>query len=416
MLIIKNGMIHDAVNREAYKGIIVVKDGKIAQVAKANDPDLAYLINNLNSLNGTTGFVGGTGIGGGSENCEMDDNNQVIDAEGLDIYPGLVDAHCHLGLDGYGIGFEGQDYNEMNDIITPQLRAIDGFNPQDETIKLAREGGVTCVGTGPGSSNVLGGMFVAVKTVGHRVDDMVVKFPVAMKCAFGENPKRCYKDKNNYSRMTTAFHLREMLKKATEYNAKLEAADDDLSKMPAYDAKLEALIPVIKGKLPLKAHAHRADDIFTAIRIAKEFNVNLTIEHCTDGSLIANDLAKEGYPVAVGPSFGHATKYELKNKSFETPGVLAKAGCQVSIITDSPVIPQQYLAMCAGLAVKSGMDEFDALKAITINPAKHLTIADRVGSLEAGKDADIVITEGNIMNSDSTVKMTIIDGRIVYKA
>ena len=205
-----------------------------------------------------------------------------------------------------------------------------------------------------------------------------------------------------------------MLFKTKEYDEKLKAAENDSSKKPPYDAKLEALLPVIRGELPWKAHAHRADDIFTAIRIAKEFNVKLTIEHCTDGSLIAEDLAKEGYPLAVGPSLGHATKYELKNKSFRTPGILAKAGCQVSIITDAPVIPQQYLSLCAGLAVKSGMDEFEALKAITIHPAKHLGIEDRVGSIEIGKDADLVICDGNIMDSATEVIYTIIDGQVVY--
>lgn len=381
MLYIKNGLIHDAVSKEPYPADLLIQDGKIKEILPPGS------------------FTG---------------DATVIDAVGQNVYPGLVDAHSHLGLDGYAIGFEGQDYNERNDIITPQLRAIDGINPQDETLKLALEGGVTCVGTGPGSSNVLGGMFVAMKPYGHRIDDMIVKFPVAMKCAFGENPKRCYKDKDNYSRMSTAFKLRDMLFKTKEYDEKLKAAENDSSKKPPYDAKLEALLPVIRGELPLKAHAHRADDIFTAIRIAKEFNVKLTIEHCTDGSLIAEDLAKEGYPLAVGPSFGHATKYELKNKSFRTPGILAKAGCQVSIITDAPVIPQQYLSLCAGLAVKSGMDEFEALKAITIHPAKHLGIEDRVGSIEIGKDADLVICDGNIMDSATEVIYTIIDGQVVY--
>ena len=388
MLLIKNGCIHDAVSREPYIADIMVENGKITAI--------------------NTGTMLSGALPDSMDNCEA----EVLDIKGLNVYPGLVDAHSHLGLDGYAIGFESQDYNEMNDIVTPQLRAIDGFYPQDETVKLAREGGVTCVGTGPGSSNVLGGMFMAVKTYGHRVDDMVVKFPVAMKCAFGENPKRCYKDKGNYSRMTTAFRLRDMLRKAVEYDIRLQGATEDDSKLPQYDAKLEAMLPVIRGELPLKAHAHRADDIFTAIRIAKEFGVKLTIEHCTDGALIADDLAKEGFPVAVGPSFGHATKYELRNKSFTTPGILAKAGCQVSIITDAPVIPQQYLALCAGLAVKSGMDEFDALKAITINPAKHLMIEKRV---EVGKDADFAICDGNIMKSDSVLRYTIIDGKVVFK-
>lgn len=400
MLIIKNGMIHDAVNREARIGTIIAKNGKIEKIFYEKD---------------TEGNVVKSELENEEVNGNADGEKQIIDAAGLDVYPGLVDAHSHLGLDGYAVGFASQDYNEMNDIVTPQLRAIDGFYPQDETVKLAREGGVTCVGTGPGSSNVLGGTFMAVKTYGHRVDDMVVKSPVAMKCAFGENPKMCYKDKGNYSRMTTAFRLRDMLKRAEEYDIKLQGAAEDDSKLPPYDAKLEAMLPVIRGELPLKAHAHRADDIFTAIRIAKEFGVKLTIEHCTDGALIADDLAAEGFPVAVGPSFGHATKYELRNKSFTTPGILAKAGCKVSIITDAPVIPQQYLALCAGLAVKSGMDEFAALQAITINPAKHLTVEKRVGSIEIGKDADFAISSGNIMNSESILKYTVIDGNIVYK-
>lgn len=400
MLCIKNGTIYDAVNREPYRGTIIVENDKISEILTGEDADGAALDEKL------TDYVKSVSV----------EQMNIIDASGMNVYPGLVDAHSHLGLDGYAVGFEGQDYNEMNDILTPQLRAIDGFYPQDETVKLAREGGVTCVGTGPGSSNVLGGMFMAVKTYGHRVDDMVVKFPVAMKCAFGENPKKCYKDKGNYSRMTTAFKLRDMLKRAIEYDRKLKNAGEDESKLPPYDAKLEALVPVVKGELPLKAHAHRVDDIYTAIRIAREFGVGLTIEHCTDGHLIADDLAIEGYPVAVGPSFGHATKYELKNKSFATPGILAKAGCQVSIITDAPVIPQQYLALCAGLAVKSGMDEFEALRAITINPARHLTIEARVGSIEAGKDADFAICRGNIMNSESKLKYTIINGKVVYEA
>lgn len=384
MLIIKQGTLHDAVQREPYVADILVENGKITKIAPVLE---GKIINEA----------------------------QILDATGLQVYPGFVEAHCHLGLDGYAIGFEGADYNEMTDALTPQLSAIDGLNPQDESIRLAMEGGVTCVAAGPGSSNVLGGTFTVYKTVGKRIDDMVIKEKAAMKCAFGENPKRCYKDKDNYSRMSTASKLRIMLEKTKEYIARKEAAGEDVLKMPAYDPKLEALIPVIQGELPLKAHAHQANDIYTAIRIAKEFQVGLAIDHCTDGSLIAEDLAKEGYPVAVGPTLGHATKFELKNKSFATPGDLASAGCQVSIITDSPVIPQQYLALCAGLAVKSGMDEFDALKAITINAAKHIGVEDRVGSLEVGKDADFVMAEGNPMVSDTKIKYVLIDGKVTYE-
>ncbi len=380
MLLIKNGRIHDMVDEKPYEADILVKDGKIEKIGK-----------------GLTAPA----------------DAEVVDAAGKDVYPGFVDAHSHLGLDGYGIGFEGQDYNEMNDIVSPQLRGIDSFNPLDPTVHMAAEGGVTCVGTGPGSANVLGGTFIAVKTTGKRVDDMIVKDPIAMKCAFGENPKRCYKDKNNFARMSTASKLREMLFKAQDYKARKEAAGDDPLKKPAFDMKLEALIPVLNGEIPLKAHAHQANDILTAIRIAKEFGVKMTLEHVTEGHLIVDELAKENLPCAVGPSLGHATKFELQNKSWKTPGILAKAGCQVSIITDAPVIPQQYLPLCAAMAIRAGMDRYAALKAITINPAKHLGVADRVGSLEVGKDADIQIYSGDPLDGISVPEAVYINGKKV---
>ena len=380
MICIKNGMLHNAICPEAFQADILIEDGKIAKI--------------------------GTDL-------EIPEGTQVIDAAGLEVYPGFVEAHGHIGLDGYGIGFEGMDYNEMNDIACPQMRGIDGVKAMDPAFKKAAMAGVTCVATGPGSANVLGGTFTAIKTVGKRVDDMIVKEAVAMKCAFGENPKRCYKDKGNCTRMSTAYKLREMLFKAKEYQAKLEAAGDDLTKKPAFDMKMEALLPVLRKEMPLKAHAHATDDIFTALRIAKEFDVKITLEHVTEGHLIVEELAKENVPMAVGPTMTSASKYELRNKSFITPGVLAKAGCQVSIITDSPVIPQEHLPLCAGLAVKAGMDPFAALQAITINPAKHIGVEDRVGSLEEGKDADIVITDGCPFEVSTTVKMVFIDGKIV---
>ena len=382
-LVIRQGLVHDAVHRSPYMADILVEEGKIKKILPKLEEDTIK-------------------------------NAKILDAAGLWVYPGFVEAHCHLGLDGYGIGFEGADYNEVTDSLTPQLSAVDGLNPQDESIRFAMEAGVTCVAAGPGSSNVLGGTFTVYKTVGKRIDDMIVKERAAMKCAFGENPKVCYKEKDNYSRMSTASKIRIMLMRTREYLAKQEAAGEDIWKRPPYDPKLEALIPVIQGTLPLKAHVHQANDIYTAIRIAKEFHVGLALDHCTDGSLIADDLAKEGYPVAVGPSLGHATKFELKNKSFATPGDLVRAGCQVSIITDSPVIPQQYLALCAGLAVKSGMDEFEALKAITIQAARHIGVQDRVGSLEVGKDADLVIAAGNPLVSDTKTQFVIIDGKVTY--
>ncbi len=380
MYLLKNGLIYDAVHPEAYRGDILVKDGRIAEIG---------------------------------ESLAAPSDCRVLDLQGKNVYPGFVDAHCHIGLDGSGIGFEGDDCNEMTDILTPQLRAIDGIYPQDPTFSEAVHAGVTTVCTGPGSANVLGGQFAVIKTVGDRVDDMVVNPMAAMKCAFGENPKRCYKDKNNYSRMSTASKLREALLKAREYMEKKERAGEDPDKRPAFDMKLESLIPVLRGEIPLKAHAHRTDDIFTAIRIAKEFNVKLTLEHVTEGHLVVDQLKNEPYPMAVGPSLGHATKFELRNKSFTTPGILAKAGCKVSIITDSPVIPENYLPLCAGLAIKSGMDEFAALQAITINPAFHIGAQDRVGSLEPGKDADIVVMEGSCFEVSSTTSLVMVNGKVV---
>ena len=382
--LIHNGLIHDAVHCEAYVADILLADGKIAA------------------------------IGGG---LTAPADAAVFDADGLEVYPGFVDAHTHIGLDGYGIGYEGCDYNEMNDIWTPQLRAIDGINPRDPSLADARRAGVTCVCTGPGSANVLGGTFLAMKTVGDRVDKMVVRDPVAMKCAFGENPKRCYRDKCDSTRMSTAAFLRGALMQARDYGARKQAANGDVTKMPAYNQKLEALLPVLAREIPLKAHAHQANDIFTALRIAREFNLRLTLEHVTEGHLIVDELAGEkDVPMAVGPSLTFASKFELQNKSWSTPAVLTAAGCHVSIITDSSVIPQQYLPLCAGMAIKAGMDPFDALKAITINPAEHIGVADRVGSLEVGKDADLVITAGSPFEVLTEVKAVFIDGARIEQA
>ncbi|MBQ8994597.1 MAG: amidohydrolase [Oscillospiraceae bacterium] len=381
-MLLKNGNIHDAVNRDAYIGDIRLENGKIVEIGTQLEP-----------LEG----------------------EEIYDAGGAQVYPGFVDAHSHLGLDNYGMGFEGHDYNEMGDMVACQLRGIDSFYPQDKAIPMALSGGVTTVGVGPGSANVLGGTFFAVKTFGNCVDDMIVRDPVAMKCAFGENPKRCYKDKGDSARMTTAAKLREMLFAAKDYLARKELAGEDLRSRPKYDMKMEALIPVLKGEIPLKAHAHRADDICTAIRIAKEFGVRLTLEHVTEGHLIVEELKRANVPLAVGPTLTNASKIELVNKTFDTPGILARAGLQVSIITDAPVIPEQYLPLCAGLAVKAGMDPFDALKAITINPARHLGVEDRVGSLEVGKDGDVVVADGDPMESSTKVLAVFLDGKKVFE-
>jgi len=383
MLLIKNAHIKPMVGEELANGCILADDnGKIAAIgAELTAPE---------------------GV-------------QVIDAEGRLVTPGCVEAHCHVGLHGQCLRWEGADYNESTDPITPQVRAIDSFDTFDGMLAEGIQGGVTTVCTGPGSANVVGGTFAAIKLTGKRVDKMIIKDPVAMKCAFGENPKRVYGQggkKSPMTRMATAALLREVLFKTRRY-----LDDKESGKNPGFDMKLEAMIPVIKGEIPLKAHAHRSDDILTSIRIAKEFGVKITLDHCTDGALIADELAEEGLPAFVGPSLGGKTKIELLHKSFSTPKVLTDAGVKVSIITDAPVIPLQYLPMCAALAVKEGLGCEDAWKAITINPAESTGIGDRVGSLEPGKDGDVVIWTANPMETVGAESfMTIVDGKIVYRA
>ena len=382
MLLIKNGYVKTMAGADIENGCVLIDDnGKIAAV--------------------------------GTDICA--DGAAVIDAGGRLVTPGCVEAHCHIGVDNSKMRWEGMDYNEMSDPVTPHMRAIDGINPIDETFPLALRNGVTTACTGPGSANVVGGTFVAIKLAGNRVDDMILKNPLAMKVAFGENPKGCYGQrggKTPITRMATAALLRELLFKSRNYLQAKEAG-----KEPNFDMKLEAMIPVIKKEIPLKAHAHRADDIFTAIRIAKEFDVDLTLDHCTDGELIADQLAAEGYPAFIGPSFGGKTKIELANKSFTTPGVLHRAGVPISIITDAPVIPLEHLPMCAGFAVSAGLDAEEGWRSITINPATQTGIGDRVGSLEVGKDGDVVIWQDDPLTVIGTeAYLTVVDGKVVYRA
>jgi imidazolonepropionase-like amidohydrolase len=383
MLLIKNANIHTMADRDYENGMILIEDGKIKEIGE-----------NINVSNGT----------------------EVIDVHGRYVMPGMIDAHCHVGLFEGGTGKPGIDGNEIVDPVTPQLRAIDAINPRDIYFKEASEGGVTTISTGPGSANVIGGQFTIMKTHGDRVDDMIVEECSAMKIAFGENPKRCYGNikKSPSTRMATAAILRESLIKAKNYLAKKEKAKDDSSKMPEYNMKMEELSKVINKQIPLKAHAHRADDILTALRIAKEFDVDITLDHCTEGHLIV-DYLKEGYQkgTIVGPSLSNRSKVELQNLTFKTPGVLAKEGVKVAIMTDHPVIPIQYLPVCAAMASREGMDEDKALKAITINAAEILGIQDRVGSLEKGKDADIVVYSGHPFDLRNKINMVIIDGEII---
>lgn len=381
MLLIKNGKIKTMVTPDLENGSVLIgNDGKIVAVG---------------------------------ENIEVTPDTTVIDAGGRLVTPGCVEAHCHIGVHNSAMRWEGADYNERSDPLTPHMRAIDGINPIDETFTLALKHGVTSACTGPGSANVVGGTFAAIKLAGNRIDDMIIKNPVAMKCAFGENPKGVFGQnggKAPVTRMATAAMLRELLFKTRNYIAAKESG-----KEPTFDMKLEAMIPVIKKEIPLKAHAHRADDIFTSIRIAKEFDVNLTLDHCTDGALIADDLAKEGYPAFVGPSFGSKTKIELRNKDFTTPSVLHAAGVNVSIITDAPVIPLEYLTLCAGLAVSAGLPYEQAWRAVTVNPAVQTGIGDRVGSLEPGKDGDVVIWNADpLTDIGTTAYTTVVNGKVVY--
>ena len=340
------------------------------------------------------------------KNLTANEGEDVQDLNGLYVFPGLVESHCHLGMEETAIRFEGDDVNEITDPITPNMRGIDGCNPMDETIESALKGGVTTVAAGPGSANVLGGTFFAYKTKGNCIDEMTIENPIAMKAAFGENPKRCYQGKKIDTRMQISALLRETLEKTKEYLAKKEAGKD-----VAYDQKLEAMIPVVKRELPLKCHAHRADDILTAIRIAKEENIKITLDHVTDARSILPQIKESGFPCICGPALTHKSKFELANMSFETPNELYKAGILFSIITDSPVIPQQYLSLSAALAAKAGLPEYEAIKAITINPAKILGLDNRVGSIKVGKDADFVICTKNILDTQNEITAVYVDGK-----
>lgn len=393
MLLIKNGYIMTMTGVDYKRGYVLVDNGKIA------------------------------GIGDSIENIDKSvlpgEDTLIIDAEGKYVLPGFIDAHCHVGMWEDSVGFEGDDGNEMTDPITPHLRAIDGVYYMDRSFVEAREAGITTVVTGPGSANVIGGQFAALKTYGRRIEEMIVKEPVAMKVALGENPKTVYNDKKQspMTRMATAALLRESLYNAKEYKKLLDEYNENKEEKdkPDYDMKMEALLKVLNKEIPLKAHAHRADDILTAIRIAKEFEIDITIEHCTEGHLIKDILLEEGVTACVGPLLTDRSKIELRNQSLKAPGILSHAGLKVAITTDHPCIPVQYLSLCAAMAVKEGMDENEALKAITINAAEITGIDSRVGSLKAGKDADIVIFDGHPLELKSKVLSTIINGKVVFE-
>lgn len=383
MLLLEHAIIHpmkeeSGKKEDTFTGSILVKNGRILEVS----PHLTLPA---------------------SADCE------VIDVRHQHIFPGLIEAHCHMGIIEEKKGKEGDDCNEMVHPITPMLRAIDAINTMDAAFHDAVRAGITAAMIGPGSANVVGGQFAVLKTSGRRVDDLIVKSPAAMKIAFGENPKVNYDEMgiSPITRMGIAGLLRQELAKARQYMEKRGTIEKDFH--------YEAWVPVFEKKIPLKAHVHRVDDIFTAIRIAKEFDLSLTLDHCSEGYLIAKELAAEGFPAIVGPSLVSRNKIEVQNARFENAGILARNGVLVAITTDHPVSLIQTLPLCAGLSVKAGLPMQEGLRAITSNAARICGVSDRMGSLEVGKDADIAIFDGNPMEVFTNTLMTIIDGRIVYR-
>ncbi|HWQ59347.1 MAG TPA: amidohydrolase [Clostridia bacterium] len=386
MLVLKNGLVLTAEGKW-IKGDVALENGKTAAVGE----NLAYR------------------------------DAEVRDVAGRYVMPGMVDAHCHIGMWEDSIGQAGADGNEITNPVTPELRAIDAINPYDRCFEEACAAGVTTCVTGPGSANVIGGQFVAMKTFGDSVEDMTLRFPVAMKAAFGENPKRCYgsRDKSPETRMATAAILRKALTDAQEYAKKLEKGDKDTEKVPDRDLGKEMLVKVLRRELPLKIHAHRADDILTAIRICKEFNLRFTLDHCTEGYMIPKfikeAIAEQDAGIIIGPLLTDRSKIELKNLTFEAPRILWENGIPFALMTDSPVIPQQYLPICAALAAREGLPETEALRCITINAAKIAGIDDRVGSLEAGKDADIAVFNGHPLDFRSRCVLTLVNGAVAHE-
>ncbi len=386
MLVLKNGNVMTMAG-PAFVGDVAIENGKIVAVGQS----LSY------------------------------SDAEVRDVTGMTVMPGIVDPHCHIGMWEDAMGFEGADGNECTNPITPELRAIDAINPYDRCFEEAAAGGVTTCVTGPGSANVIGGQFVAIKTYGDSVDDMVLRFPVAVKAAFGENPKRVYNGKNQTpsTRMATAALMRKALIEAQEYNEKLERGKADPEKMPERNLGKEILARVIRRELPMKIHAHRADDILTAIRICREFKLRYTLDHCTEGYLITDKLkealSEDCEGIIVGPLLTDRSKIELKNLSFKAPKVLEQAGIEYAMMTDHPVTPEQYLPICTAVAVREGASEEGALKAITINAAKITGIADRVGSIEVGKDADIAVFSGHPFDFRSRCVLTLVNGKVAHE-
>jgi imidazolonepropionase-like amidohydrolase len=386
MILIKNGKILTMAGTTYDPGSLLIKDGKINKIEREIETDPNEL-------------------------------TEIIDATDCWVIPGLIESHCHIGITEEKKGLEGDDCNEMKDPMTPYIRGLDAINPMDSAFHNAISSGITSMMIGPGSSNVVGGQFVFIKADGRCIDDMVVMEPAAMKVAFGENPKGNYKELGMIptTRMTMAAMLREELFNAREYLKNKENAEKNGEKFEV-DFKAECWVPVLKKMIPLKAHVHRADDILAAIRIAKEFDVDLTLDHCTEGHLIANEIKESGFPAIIGPTLASRNKIEIQNMDFKTAGILHKHGVKVAICTDHPVSRIQYLPICAGFAAKEGLGIEEGLKAITINAAEICRVSHRVGSLEVGKDADIAVFTGNPMETFTKTLFTIINGEVIYRA
>ncbi len=386
MLLIKNGKIMTMAGLTYDKGSILIKDKKIAMISE-------------------------------EINTGEHDVTEVIDASNCWVLPGLIEAHCHVGIIEERKGFEGDDCNEKNEPITPYLKALDAINPMDSAFHNALSAGITGLMVGPGSSNIVGGQFVFIKAYGRSIDKMVILEPAAMKIAFGENPKSNYDSVNKMptTRMAIGALLREELFKAQNYRTKKWNAEKNGESFDE-EFRKECWLPVLDKKIPLKAHTHRADDILTAIRIAKHYDLNMTLDHCTEGHLIAKEIKESGFPAIIGPSLSTRNKIETQNVDFKTPGILHKEGIKVAIMTDHPVTRIQDLVVCAAFAAREGLGIEEALKAITINAAEICNVSDRVGSLEIGKDADIAIFNGHPMDLFTRTLYTIIDGEIVYKS
>ena len=385
MLAVVGGEVHTVARETFPAGTVLVEEGKIVAVGHAHA-------------------------------VEVPRGAEVLDARGCVVTPGFVDAHTHAGIHEEGVGWEGADYNETADPLTPHLRARDGINPDDDGIRDALRAGVTAAFVTPGSANVLGGLGCVIRLAGERVDDMVLRDPAGLKAAFGENPKRAHgrdQKKSPITRMAIAGLLRETFVKAKAYAEKRALRDPD--KRPDHDLRLEAVLRVLRGEIPLRCHAHRADDILTALRLGEEFGIQVAIDHATEAHLVADRLAARRVPCLVGPSMSSRAKVELRRRGFATPGLLERAGVPVCLITDHPVTGLEYLPVCAGLAVRAGMSPEGALRAITLTPAEVLGVDDRIGSLEPGKSADLVVHRGHPFELASRLSAVVVAGRVVVQ-